>query len=118
VHEVCSQDRHQAHEHEDDRAKGKRTLATFIGAGGARIHYLLLLVVAYVSVLAAVILRALPPPALLVLLTLPAARAAWRVVRTESAPLPLTLGGIRATAQLHMRMGALLSLALVAARFL
>jgi 1,4-dihydroxy-2-naphthoate octaprenyltransferase len=100
---------------ENDRAKGKRTLATFIGAGATRIHYLLLLVFAYGSIVVGVFLGTLPAPALLMLLTLPAAAAAWRVVRWESAPLPLTLGGIRATAQLHMRMGLLLSAGLVAA---
>ena len=99
----------------NDRAKGKRTLATFIGAGATRVHYLVLLVFAYGSIAVGVFRGALPAPALLMLLTLPAAWAVWKVVRTESEPLPLTLGGIRATAQLHMRMGLLLSAGLVAA---
>lgn len=99
----------------NDRAKGKRTLATVIGAAATRMHYALLLVFAYGSVAAGVAIGALPAPALLMMLSLPAAWAAWRVVRTESAPLPLTLGGIRATAQLHMRNGLLLSAGLVAA---
>jgi len=103
---------------ENDRAKGKRTLATFIGAGATRAHYLLLLVLAYGSTVAGVFLGALPAPALLMLLTVPAARAAWEVVRRESAPLPLTLGGIRATAQLHMRMGLWMSTGLMLARLL
>lgn len=98
----------------NDRAKGKRTLATFIGPGATRVHYLVLLAFAYASTIAGVIVGALPAPALLVLITLPAARGAWEVVRRESAPLPLTLGGIRATAQLHMRLGLLLSAGLVA----
>ena len=98
----------------NDRAKGKRTLATFIGTGATRVHYLVLLVFAYLSTIVGVFIGALPPLALLALVTLPAARAAWVVVRTESAPLPLTLGGIRATAQLHMRVGLLLSAGLVA----
>ncbi len=99
----------------NDRAKGKRTLATVIGAAATRMHYALLLVFAYGSVAAGAAIGALPAPALLMMLSLPAAWAAWRVVRTESAPLPLTLGGIRATAQLHMRNGLLLSAGLVAA---
>lgn len=93
----------------NDRAKGKRTLATFIGAGGTRAHYLALLVFAYASVAAGVAVGSLPALTLLMLLTVPAAYAAWEVVRKESAPLPLTLGGIRATAQLHMRVGVLLA---------
>lgn len=99
----------------NDRAKGKRTLATFIGPGGTRAHFLALLILAYASVVVGVFLEALPAPALFMLLTLPAARAAWSVVRQESAPLPLTLGGIRATAQLHMQVGLLLSAGLVLA---
>src|SRR3990172_10665074 len=98
----------------NDRAKGKRTLATFIGTGATRVHYLVLLAFAYVSTIVGVFIGALPPLALLALVTLPAARAAWVVVRTGSAPLPLTLGGIRAIAQLHMRVGLLLSAGLVA----
>ncbi|HLA25073.1 MAG TPA: 1,4-dihydroxy-2-naphthoate octaprenyltransferase [bacterium] len=98
----------------NDRAKGKRTLATFIGPGATRVHYLILLVFAYVSTIVGVITGTLPALTLLVLVTLPAARAAWDVVRSESAPLPLTLGGIRATAQLHTRLGLLLSAGLVA----
>ena len=99
---------------DNDRAKGKRTLATFVGPAATRIHYLALLVLAYATVILGVVARALPVTALLVLITLPAARGAWEVVRREKAPLPLTLGGIRATAQLHMRLGLLLSAGLVA----
>jgi 1,4-dihydroxy-2-naphthoate octaprenyltransferase len=99
---------------DNDRAKGKRTLATIIGAGATRAHYLALLVFTYAAVSAGVILGSLPTPALLVFITVPAARAAWQVVRRETAPLPLTLGGIRATAQLHMRVGLLLSAGLIA----
>jgi 1,4-dihydroxy-2-naphthoate octaprenyltransferase len=98
----------------NDLAKGKRTLATFIGAGGTRFHYLALLIFAYAAVVAGVAVGSLPAPTLIMLLTLPSARAAWEVVRRESEPLPLTLGGIRATAQLHMRLGLLLSAGFVA----
>ena len=93
----------------NDRAKGKRTLATFIGAAGTRGHYLALLMFAYASIVVGVALGSLPALTLLMLLTIPSAYAAWQVVRRESAPLPLTLGGIRATAQLHMRIGVLLA---------
>ena len=99
---------------DNDRAKGKRTLATFMGPGATHIHYLALLVFAYAAVIAGVVVGALPALTLLVLVTLPAARGAWEVVQREKAPLPLTLGGIRATAQLHMRLGLLLSAGLVA----
>lgn len=102
---------------DNDRARGKRTLTTFIGVKGTRLHYLALLVFTYLSVAVGVIARGLPPAALLVVLTIPAARGTWRVVASERDPLRLTLEGIRGTAQLHMRLGILLSLGLVVSRF-
>ncbi len=96
---------------EDDRAKGKRTLATFIGARATRLEVLFLLALAYLSVLAGVALRALPPYTLIVFFTLRQAAAIWRVVRADSDALTLTLGGVRDTARLHQRLGLLLALA-------
>ena len=96
---------------EDDRAKGKRTLATFIGRRGARLEYLLLLLLAYASVALGVALRVLPAPTLIVLLTLPRALANWRVIRESTDALTLTRGGVRETARLHQRLGVLLAIA-------
>jgi len=96
---------------EDDRAKGKRTLATFIGARATRLEVLFLLALAYLSVLAGVALRVLPPYTLIVFFTLRQAAAIWRVVRADSDALTLTRGGVRATARLHQQMGLLLAIA-------
>jgi 1,4-dihydroxy-2-naphthoate octaprenyltransferase len=96
---------------EEDRVRGKRTLATFVGRGATRLEYLLLLLLAYGSTLAGILTRALPFSALIVLLTLPRAAAAWRVVRDGTDALALTAGGVRGTAQLHLRVGLLLVLA-------
>ena len=98
---------------DNDRAKGKRTFATLIGRGPTRTFFLMLLLFAYLSVGLAVVLEVLPPWALLVFLTLPSAAAVWKVVWSTNEALPLTLGGIRGTAQLHMRMGVLLSAGLL-----
>jgi len=98
---------------DNDRVRGKRTLATRIGPAATRLHYLLLLAVAYLSVLAGIAVGALPAATLGVLLTLPAAGRVWRVVRAEHDPLPLTAGAIRGTAQLHLQVGGLLALGLV-----
>lgn len=98
---------------ENDRMKGKRTLAALIGAGATRLHYLLLCVTAYLSVILGVAVGALPVLTLLVLMTVPAALNVWRVVRVERDPRHLTIGAIRGTAQLHMRVGLLLSLGFV-----
>jgi 1,4-dihydroxy-2-naphthoate octaprenyltransferase len=100
----------------NDRLKGKRTLATFIGVRATRAHYLALLIVAYASVLAGVALRVLPAAALVVALTLPAAVRALNVVRTETDALVLTRGGLRGTARLHFSVGTLLALALLFSR--
>lgn len=98
---------------ENDRAKGKRTLAAMIGPKATRVHYLLLLVVGYGSVILGAAVGALPVLTLLVLLTAPAAVHVWSVVRTERDPGQLTIGAIRGTARLHMRIGLLLSLGFV-----
>ncbi len=94
-----------------DRAHGKRTLATVLGPAGTRVEYLGLLVGAYTIVGIGVALRVLPLLAVLVVLTLPHAFRAWRVIREESDPLSLTRAGLRGTAGLHLRFGLLLSLA-------
>ena len=96
---------------EDDRAKGKRTLATFIGARATRLEVLFLLALAYLSVLAGVALRVLPPYTLIVFLTLRQAAAIWRVVRADSDALTLSRGGVRGTARLHQQLGLLLAIA-------
>ncbi len=99
-----------------DRAGGKRTLATFIGRSATRAHFLVLVTGAYLAVAAGVWLRTLPAGAVLTAVTIPQAVRVWRVVRSEATPLALTLGGIRATAQLHQRVGLLLAAAFVAHR--
>ncbi len=98
---------------EGDRAQGKRTLAVAIGRTATRAHYLVLVVGAYAVVAAGVALRALPIAALATASTIPHAVRTWRVVRSETDPLPLTRGGIQGTARLHLRLGLLLALAFV-----
>lgn len=102
---------------DNDRARGKRTLATLIGRRATRGHFLILLAATYASVAAAVFLRVLPATALLAALTIPSAVQVWRAVRSTDEALPLTLGGIRGTAQLHARVGLLLAAGLILPRF-
>lgn len=101
---------------EGDRAHGKRTFATVLGSAGTRREYLGLLFGAYTVVGIGVALRDLPPLALLVVLTLPHAFHAWRIVSQETDPLTLTRAGLRGTAGLHLRFGLLLSLAFLLTR--
>lgn len=98
---------------ENDRVKGKRTLAVLIGPKATRLHFLLLYATAYVSVVLGAAVGALPVLALLVLPTVPAALDVWRVVRTGRDPKELTIGAIRGTARLQMKVGLLLSLGFV-----
>src|SRR2546425_678612 len=99
-----------------DRARGKRTLATFIGRAATRAHFLILVAAAYVSIALGVWLRIVPPLAGLAVVTIPDAVRIWRVIRAETDPQILTVNGIRATAQFHQRIGLLLALAFVAIR--
>lgn len=97
---------------EDDRRKGKRTLATFIGPAATQVEYILLIAAAYASVVIGVGLRSLPPAALLTLLSLPPAAQLCRRVREEADPARMTLL-LRKTAQLHQWVGLLLAGALL-----
>lgn len=96
---------------EDDRKRGKRTLATILGAHGTRMEYFLLLICAYVAIGGGVALRLLAPFALAAFLTVPQAFSAWRVVRDHTDAATLTRGGLRETARLHQRVGLLLAIA-------
>ncbi len=77
-----------------DRAAGKRTLAVLLGRRGARIEYLLLLVIAYAIPLILWLALGYRPGALLAWLTLPLAYRQTRAVFTILGPaLNRTLAG-------------------------
>jgi 1,4-dihydroxy-2-naphthoate polyprenyltransferase len=99
---------------DDDRRKGKRTLATLIGPAATQVEYVVLVAAAYASILIGVGLRSLPPAALWTLLTLVPAAQLCRRVREEGDPARMTLL-LRKTAQLHQWMGLLLAGALLLA---
>ena len=97
-----------------DRAKGKRTIATFIGRRPANWEYYLLISATYVTLAAMVATRVAPWPVLIALLTLPAAIKAVRFTAQTTQPRKLNLL-LRDTATLHMRFGALLAVGLLIA---
>ncbi len=97
---------------DDDRKKGKRTLATIIGAGGTRLEYLLLIVGAYASIVLGAATRALPPAALVMFLTAPLAVRLCRGIYTDVGTGPLTRN-LRDTAKLHRWVGLLLALVFI-----
>ncbi len=95
---------------EDDRRKGKRTLATRIGAARTRLEYLGLLLAAYASIAGGAALGALPPVTLVVFLTIPLAVRLCRGIYTDAGSGPLTRD-LRDTAKLHTQVGLLLAAA-------
>lgn len=95
---------------DEDRAAGKRTLATFIGKRATRIEFLLLVVAAYAAVIAGILVRALPYQAAVIFVTIPRALRVWRTVRTEEDRRQLT-AGLRGSARLHFNFGLLLAAA-------
>lgn len=97
---------------EDDRRKGKRTLATFVGPRATQAEFFLLVAAAYASIVIGMVLRSLPLTALLTLATAPMAVGLCRAVRDETDPARMTLL-LRTTAALHQRVGLMLAAALV-----
>ena len=96
---------------DNDRAVGKRTLATLIGRQGANWEMYLLLAGAYVSLVIGIIAGAIPWPAALALATAPLVVPIVRVVSGGGSPRRLNMALFR-TAQLHMRFGAVLAVGL------
>lgn len=98
---------------ENDRLKGKRTLAVLLGPRLTRLHFAALAIVAYSAVVVGVATGALPKPTLLVLVTIPAAVSVWKVVAVERDPGRLTAGAVRGAAGLHKSFGWVLAFGLV-----
>jgi 1,4-dihydroxy-2-naphthoate octaprenyltransferase len=94
-----------------DRATGKRTLAVRVGAGRARLLYVVCMGGALVAVVACGILE---PPALLGLLAAPLAAGPIRLVRTRPDP-PSLVAALLGTARYQLVLAALLALGLVLA---
>ncbi len=99
---------------EDDRRKGKRTLATVLGEAGTRLEYVLLVAAAYAAVAAGAAATALPPATLVTFLTLPLAIHVCRGIYTDRGTGPLTRD-LRDTARLHQWVGLLLATAFLLA---
>jgi 1,4-dihydroxy-2-naphthoate polyprenyltransferase len=102
---------------EEDRAIGKRTLATILGRSRANLEYYILVGGTYLSLLLTILLNISPWYTLVTALTLPAAVALMRRVSVNTEPAALN-PVLRKTAQLHMRFGMLLIAGWVIALFL
>lgn len=102
---------------EEDRAHGKRTLATFLGRRLAKVEYYALVIGAYLAVAAIVLAGLVPWAALVALATLPIALRSVQTVMTRDDAGALNRV-LRQTAQLHLRFGLLLTLGLAFAVFI
>lgn len=98
---------------EEDRANGRRTLATVLGPRAVQRGYLGLLVVAYAFPLLALAVGWSTPWVLLPWLTLPLAGRALRLLRAEGER-DLRHQGLKATSALHAGFGVLLAAGLLA----
>jgi 1,4-dihydroxy-2-naphthoate octaprenyltransferase len=93
---------------ENDRATGKRTMATLIGRHWANIEMYALLAAAFVSLVVAAAVGAMPWWGLVALATLPLAVPIVKIVRAGGNPRKLNFALLR-TAMLHMQFGAVLA---------
>jgi 1,4-dihydroxy-2-naphthoate octaprenyltransferase len=100
---------------EDDRRKGKRTLATYIGLASTRLEYVLLVTGAYLSIVVGVVIGALPSATLVMFLTIPLAVHLCRRICKDVGSDALTRD-LRDTARLHYQVGFLLVAAFFLAR--
>lgn len=92
---------------ENDRARGKITIASALGRPAADYVYLLLTYSSFAALGGAVVLGGLPAEALLALVALPFAWQATLVLRERDSAALNAL--VRGTAALHMRFGLLLA---------
>ena len=97
---------------DDDRALGKKTLATIVGPRLAKLELAALIGGAYAALGAAVYWRILPKPALLAFLTLPTALQIGKTVVTAQTPLEIA-PSVRQSAKLHAQFGVLLAAGIV-----
>jgi 1,4-dihydroxy-2-naphthoate octaprenyltransferase len=98
---------------DNDRERGKRTIATVIGRDAARVEMYALLAGTYISLVVAVIVGAIPPAGLLALITLPAVPPIVKIVAGFRDPRKVNFALAR-TAFLHMQFGAVLALGIAA----
>jgi 1,4-dihydroxy-2-naphthoate octaprenyltransferase len=93
---------------DNDRAHGKRTIATLIGRRAATVEYELLMAATYLALLVVVVAGAAPWPVLLAAITVPAAVTAVRLAARTTNPKALNFVLFR-TAMLHRNFGLLMS---------
>ncbi|MGK2964784.1 MAG: 1,4-dihydroxy-2-naphthoate octaprenyltransferase [Tepidiformaceae bacterium] len=97
---------------DNDRATGKRTLATLLGRERAQVEMYLLFAGCYVSLLIAAAVGAIPWPGLIALATAPLAIPIFKIVAAEGSPKRLNFALFK-TVQLHMRFGGVLAFGLL-----
>jgi 1,4-dihydroxy-2-naphthoate polyprenyltransferase len=102
---------------DDDRALGKKTLATIVGPRWAKVELAALVGGAYVALAAAVAFGRLPRASLLAFLSLPTAILVGKTVVQATSPQEMA-PSVRQAAKLHAQFGMLLAVGLLAAAIL
>ena len=97
---------------DDDRALGKKTLATIVGPRLAKVELAALVGGAYAALAAAVYWRILPRASLLAFLSLPAAYEVGKTVTQGKTPQEIA-PSVRQCAKLHAQFGTLLAVGLL-----
>ncbi len=102
---------------EEDRANGKQTIVTACGRRPAQWEYLILLAVAFLSVIILAVTKSSGVLILLPLLAIPQAILALRSIWQEQNRGKL-VRGLKASSQLHLYFGVLLAIGIILNRFL
>ncbi|CAN5750889.1 1,4-dihydroxy-2-naphthoate polyprenyltransferase [soil metagenome] len=95
-----------------DREAGKQTLANLLGRHAANIEYAILVLGSYIAIVMVVLLDPRLWPLTIALVTIPTAASLARTVFSKTGPLVLN-GVLRRTAGLHLRVGGLMTIALL-----
>jgi 1,4-dihydroxy-2-naphthoate octaprenyltransferase len=93
---------------DNDRATGKRTIATLVGRTWANREMYALLYGAYIALIVAVLTQAAPWEALIALATFPLVLPIVRIIKAGGNPRKLNFA-LMGSAMLHMRFGAIMA---------
>lgn len=95
-----------------DREAGKQTLANLLGRRAANIEYAVLVLGSYIAIVMVILFDTRLWPLGIALVTIPTAASLTTTVYSEADPLVLN-GVLRKTAGLHLRVGGLMTIALL-----
>ncbi|MCP4632659.1 MAG: 1,4-dihydroxy-2-naphthoate octaprenyltransferase [candidate division Zixibacteria bacterium] len=105
-------------DYDADKAVGKKHWVVRLGKEKARVYYYLMVFASYLVVISSVIINVLNPLVLIVMITLPMAIKASKVLSINYNKIDELLPANALTIQIHMLFGLLLSVACIAGYFI